>query len=287
MGERDEEIQDLIRHGRVSYKGWVRGNCPLCVEKRGTPDRRQSFGVNTKTGWYECYRCATKGRLRGYHYEAPEEQEEVPYGVEVPESFYPLAGDTSLALGPARDYLFRTRGVKEDLAASLGIGACISGRMAGRVVVPIRLGSGLGPGSYTDTWLWYVARAWVPKADVPYLYPKGNKRGLMFNAEALSQHTDIPALVVEGVFDAIPHWPNAVAVLGKTTDDHVTFLAGANRPVVMVPDGDEWESGYAISLRLRLGGCVAGAIQLPPKMDPDAVEPEALMAAAISALHGD
>jgi hypothetical protein len=266
---RDEDIEQLISTGRVSFKGWVRANCPFCLDKRGTPDRRQSFGVNVKTGWYECYRCATRGRLRGYQYEEAEEQEEVRYGVEVPEGFYPLAGSTAMVLGPARDYLFRQRKVSEDMAASLGIGACISGRMAGRVVVPI-LGNG-------HEWLWYVARSWRPKADVPYLYPQGNKRGLMFNAEALSVRTSTPALVVEGVFDAIPHWPNAVAVLGKTTDDHVCALAASARPVVMVPDGDEWESGYAISLRLRLAGHKAASLRLPPGLDPDCIDPEILM----------
>jgi hypothetical protein len=272
----DDEVRELLSRGRATYKGYVRANCPFCLGKRGTEDRRQSFGVSGKTGKYECYRCGTWGRLRGF-IEEPTEREEVPYGVQPPEGFYPLAGDTSLALAPARDYLFRGRGVREELAASLGIGACASGRMGGRVVVPVFGRAG--------DWLWYSARSWVPKAEVPYLYPQGNKRGLMFNGEALQVGSEIPLLVMEGVFDAIAHLPCAVAVLGKTTEDHLDGLAQARRPVVFVPDGDEWESGYALSLRLRLRGVVSGAIRLPPRVDPDGIGKGELSDLAMEALQ--
>ena len=147
------------------------------------------------------------------------------------------------------------------------IGATLSGSFFGRVVVPIF-------GSDGETWLGWVGRAWVKKAQVPYLYPKGMPRGLvMYRQHVLLEETDEPALCVEGVMDALcaATWPAGTAFLGHESPAQVQALIAAKRPVVQVPDGDAWEAGWALTMRLRLEGQRAGCVRLPPRTDPDEV----------------
>jgi DNA primase len=95
----------------------------------------------------------------------------------------------------------------------------------------------------------------------------------LFNHTALLQETDVPLIVVEGVFDAIPHLPHAAALLGKPTDDQIALLATTQRPVAFALDGDAWEEGWAWAEHLRFKGVHAGSVKLPPGKDPNDISP--------------
>lgn len=236
----------------------------MCPLRTGKQDHRGSFGFNVRTGWYGCFKCGIKGRLRGYDGEdfevAPEEQGEPQMGP--PDDFTELADDKSFVLRPARDYL-RGRGLGRKIWRETRIGACLEGRFAHRVVVPILSPDGV--------WLGYVGRSWKD-AMVKYLYPKGmNRREVLYNHAAVIQQTERPLFVVEGVFDALALWPDAVAVLGKPSDPQIFALADAPRPVAVCLDGDAWAEGQQLAMRLKLEGQRAGNIHLPPKKDPDEV----------------
>ncbi len=242
---------------------WLRSWCPICAEERG--DRgRANFGLNTETGWWHCFRCGKAGKRKGW--QCAEVQEVAPVEpAGIPQGFLPLVGEalTSKSLAPAVAYL-RKRKVLE-LAETVGIGACLHGRYAGRVVVPIHTAS--------QQWAGWVSRAWG-KSDCPYLYPKMPRAQLLFNAAALEVATSRPVCVVEGVFDALALWPDAVAVLGKPSAWQIRQLAHAKRPVCAVMDGDAWEEGAALALELMILGQTAGSIRLPAKKDPDEVNRE-------------
>lgn len=257
-------IASLVAGRSPGRSGWVRVNCPLCVVRTGKGDSRQSMGVSFASGWWHCFRCGSRGKLEGSFDEQPHEHDsDEPAPIEPPEGFIELfgVGETAVSLRPARDYVLRTRKVDPETARAAGIGACMKGKFAGRVVVPIRGEEG--------EWLWYVGRRWAAKCERPYLYPCGSRRGLLYNAGALRAQTDEPVLVVEGVFDAIAHWPNAVAVLGKPTDDHLEALAAATRPVVVFLDGDAADEALALAYRLHLAGQRVGVVQPWARVDPD------------------
>jgi hypothetical protein len=135
-----------------------------------------------------------------------------------------------------------------------------------------------------------VARLWAPSPDgLPkYLCARGSWRGQsIYNHAALLEQTDDPAIVVEGVIDAISVWPCGVALLGLSggtrdgagrvasrgmpTVEQVDALSLARRPLAVVLDGDAWEEGEATALQLRLLGARAGYVRLPPRTDPDEV----------------
>jgi len=264
---------------KPSSSGWGRTNCPFCYSRIGKPDRKQSFGVLFTTGAYHCFRCGVSGRIPEFATieETPSVEDALiaKEALKPPDGFLQLTEEparSSLSAEPARAYL-RSRGLPEDIWGSAKIGACLSGKHMGRVIVPV-----LSP---DGDWQGWVGRAWVKHAEMAYLYPRGMRRGeVLYNHAALFVPTDRPVMVVEGVFDALALWPDAVAVLGKPSSDQISTLAASKRPVAVVLDGDAWEEGDWLAMRLRLEGQKAGSVKLPPRKDPDEVNKSWLYEAA-------
>jgi hypothetical protein len=267
--------------------------CPFCVSSK-TGRRDFSMSV-TGAGLFHCHRCATGGKLR----EAPDpgaldaaEAEDAIREFAPPEGFVPFgSGDglTAAELNDARGYVIN-RGMRSlRMVRATGVGAvpawfacsdeCICRtnadpdrarfkwcRFGGRVIVPVLADDGL-------TWFGFVGRDYTGKASMPYLYPPGMARGAhLYNSIALHEDSIEPVMVVEGVFDAIALWPDAVAVLGKPSHAHVDMLLASRRPVAIVLDGDAYDEARALAMRLRFDGQRAGVVQLPPKKDPDQMD---------------
>lgn len=276
MGMDEQAVLAAMRGRTPNEYGWVSGNCPLCEARTGKPDRKRSLGLSLRTANYHCFKCGVKGHIFDledlYMPDGTFADDTTPVRIYPPEDFYPFAEERdTLCFQLAWDYL-RSRHLSDEQIEELGIGACARGKCAGRVVVPL-----------LDTdrnWAWWVARAWVPKAERPYMYPKGPRGGLMFNECALDVETDEPVLVVEGCFDAFPHLPDVVACLGKPNPKHMERLGKAKRPVIFSLDGDAWEEALAACWQLTLDGVLTGAIRLPPKTDPHVTCREALRDAA-------
>jgi hypothetical protein len=256
---------------RRSGDGWFRANCPYCLETSGKEDRRQSLGIKPSIAFFSCFKCGARGRL-------PDDFEAVridlapalpsaPEAMQPPEGYEPLwtaDARSSLFLGRPVTYLAQ-RGVSEQAVREARIGATLSGKFSGRIIAPVLDLDG-------RTWLGYVGRDWTGRAELKYRYPLGMQRAkFLFNQAALYIETDEPALVVEGMFDALPYWPDAVACLGKPGDIHRRLLAEAARPLAICLDGDAHEEAWALSELLRLRGRRAGAVRLPPCMDPNTV----------------
>lgn len=270
---REAEVLEALN--RAQLRGnWWRANCPFCEAKVGKRDRDRCLSVHAGGGGWHCFRCNTRGRVRleGDHFieAAVEAAAQPPEAIDPPPGFVPLgegAGLTALSLEPARAYL-RSRRLDPEVCRAAGIGACVSGPCAGRVVVPVLAEDG-------RTWVGYSARLWQAKCDKRQKYRNAVgewKSKVVYNATALAVETDEPVYVVEGVFDALAHWPHAVAVLGDATEQQAGILARSCRPVVVVPDGDAWRKGWALAQWLRLHGAQAGSIQLPAGVDPDEVD---------------
>lgn len=256
------EVEQALAYARKSGTGWWRTNCPLCLGRTGKADRKGALAINPRFGVYQCWKCQASGTIaRPSNIPDDEPGDVVPPAMVAPEGFVPLAGDESLSLEPAREYVAGR--VPEDRWEEAQIGACARGPYAGRVIIPILAENGI-------TWLGWVGRTWTKKGI--YTYPKGMPRGeVLYRGWVLTEESEEPALGVEGVFDALHLWPDAFALLGKASEIQMEALAVARRPVVMVLDGDAWLEACAMAMRLRLYGCRAGYVRLPPKTDPDEV----------------
>jgi len=259
---------------RVSETGWVRTNCPVCWRRAGTPDTHAALRYNVGSLRFNCFRCGFSGRLKNspdeYALEhdalSSAEPAERVYGVEQPEGFVDFPehvhpDDIPPAVFPGFDYLTRIRGLSRDVIDDYGIGACWGGRFSQRIVMPVFGSDG--------SWLWFSARSWFKKHPIPYLYPKGDRLGIMFGHAAIFAETRTPLLVLEGGFDAIAHSPDAVGALGKPSEATHIALMCARRPVVFVLDGDAHLDGWVWAMRLRAEGREAGSVRLPPGVDPD------------------
>lgn len=275
--ENNERVEAAMR-GAHFGKVWIRASCPFC-EDDGHRDRKQSLAINQGTGRWFCHRCASRGRLDEPPnpslalQDAVEEKKDYE-AVEPPEGYTPLYNDRSITFEPARAYL-KGRGVSRATMREMQIGACAKGWWAGRIIVPFT-SSLVGGG-----WLGWVARLWraKPRKNAEgkdakkYLNMPGMPAGLqLFNHDALFVETDEPLLIVEGMFDTFPFWPNAAAVLGKPSHKQVEAMAQATRPLAIVLDGDAWRESWALAARLRFDGARAGYVRLPPQKDPDEVD---------------
>lgn len=263
----DERVLEAVGGRNASSSGWVRANCPFCEEVDGKADRKQSFGLNTETAYFRCFRCATWGFLST----APDDadlahaRQREERKAERPPEFLPLAEEpacSAICLSAARAYL-QKRGVGPRLIREAQIGACLEGRYAGRIVIPVI--------SREGEWLGHVARTWTTSSR-PYLNAQMSAGLHMYNEAALDVETDEPVLAVEGCFDALAVWPHGVGFLGKPSEPQIQALIRTPRPVAVVLDGDAWEEAWALAIRLRFAGQRAGFVRLPPKKDPDQVD---------------
>jgi hypothetical protein len=272
------------------------------LRRKGTADGKRSLGVYFVSGYYRCHRCGAVGRaaLGGRAVDEPDIA--VPT-VELgpPDGYTPLWREPGLSaetLMHARLYLDR-RGVHAQTVAEAKIGACFDGPCAGRIVVPVFSQDG-------SAWLGWSARKWdVPRvaddmfagaqdsvrrfgrrrSPPKYLTAEGmDRESELFNGAALLVETDVPALAVEGVFDALPYWPDVVAFLGKPSEGQIEKLSRSRRPVVVAMDGDAWIEGEMLCLRLRMDGALAGWLRLAPKTDPGCSDPEVLWRRALAAV---
>lgn len=266
---RDQLVLDAIAGRRPNGRGSIRANCPFCEFAVGKIDRKQCLAFDVTSGWWRCFRCDTRGKIENLPFDTstivarPTDEARTP--VNLPEGFVPLwtpAARDSIACKPAFKYL-ATR-VDSRIIEQARIGACVRGPFIGRVVVPIYKGGKLEG---------YVGRLWKKKCgpnDLKYLYNPGFSRAeVLYNEDRLYVTTDAPVIVVEGVFDTFPFFPDGVAVLGKPSPAQFDMMCKARRPLLIVFDGDAHREATALAMHLRRAGKRAAALRLGPGIDPD------------------
>lgn len=267
-------VEDAIEGRLTGASGWRRADCPFCEDRTGKADKRQSFAFNTATGGYVCNRCQTRGRLPGWGESQDVYSPAVALAapalaapeVESVQGFVSLGmwpGVSAEATSYPREYLQR-RGVSAEAVLRCGVGCTLDGPHRGRIVVPHAF-----QGATENPWGGWIGRDFTDAQDLRYRYSRGLRRDRLWRQHALDKVTTEPLLLVEGVFDALPHWPNAAAFLGKPTLAHVQHLSRhRGRPFVVALDGDAHEEGWALAQKLRFMGAPSGFLRLPPGEDP-------------------
>lgn len=286
MNDREIVLDALSLVKHISDSEWIRYNCPFCLSRTGKPDKRESMGYNRESGISHCFKCKKKVKLNTQEvdkilgtrhgsvpdiYKATEEE-----AAEPPEDFTPIwcePAASSMFYQPAISFL-KSRGIPQHVWRDAGIGACITGRHKGRVIIPIF--------NEDDTkWCGWVGRTWYHTTKLRYLYSKGFRREKhLLNHSAILVPTEEPVILVEGSLDALPYWPNGVAVLGKPAHNHLNLLKKSKRPIAVCLDGDAWQEGWGFSQQLRLNGIRAGHVKLPPTEDPNSVDRDWLISEA-------
>lgn len=270
-------IVDAVEGKQRSRRKKTYVNCPLCPTRYGSPNRTRSCVFYWGSGFYKCFRCKSIGVVDGWATGMVQPRELTPSAAAqsepekepiVLEGFYAFADEVMRTSMTAREPLayLHSRGVTDDTIREVGIGMCIEGELRDRIVVPLVDHRGE---------LWgAVGRTWLPGQRLPYRTLAGMDRGRLFNEAAIYRETADPVLVVEGVFDALPYWPEAVACLGKPNEPQIRRLLKAQRPVAVCLDGDAWREGKALALRLWAEGKHAGFVRLPGGSDPNKLDPD-------------
>jgi hypothetical protein len=183
-------------------------------------------------------------------------------------------------MAPAVVYLKKRHA--SEAAVSAGAGYCYAGKYAGRVVLPV-WPEDVGPRGLKTLWLgtprnWagFTARTIFPDVEPRYLYPPGmNRRATLWNMDTALQSRAAVIWLVEGVFDALALYPNAIATFGKAvTETQIDWLVEEfsavpwHTKLVVCLDGDAWEDGQVLACRLGLRGLAVDWCRLPPGTDP-------------------
>ena len=249
------EYLDAILAGAYTGRyGRARLNCPLCTQNgKVTPDDSRSLAYNAKTRKYRCYRCGAWGYAGdGVPYV------DVDHG-ESPRVFMPRHTSILSPTAAHQRAYMNSRGIQDVVLEDAGVVVATEGMLRTRVVVPIR--------RVDESLAGWVARIVPPdKNPLKYMYARGTER-VVYNGAILTT-VGPPVYVVEGVFDALPHWPLVVACLGKPTNAQLLEFKRSRRPLVFALDGDSWEEAQWWALRMTLEGVSATWLRLPPGTDP-------------------
>lgn len=276
MSKRDT-IRDLAEEVPPNAGGWVRLPCPWC-EDLGHYSTVKNLAVNMESGYYKCWRafhCRTEGWLYGAEdrvyssaYTHLASIKAVPLVQQLAdptpndvEGFTRVVGRDGASKAIAFPYLryLKQRRVSAETMVECGIGYTTQGKYAGRVVVPLTSFEGVTGyfGSVTRRIDWKH-----------YKNTDGLCRDAMFNERALWEDSPDPIGIVEGVFDALPHYPYAVGCLGAPSDTQIEILMRSKRPLVFVLDPDAKLGALQLINRFALRGRDVRVAHLPPGQDP-------------------
>jgi hypothetical protein len=260
---RGYDLESAIARAFRPSSGYWRTECPKCWDEDGRKPSKQNLTINTETGKYSCWKCQSWGHLDENSREHVKKAEVTPEEtiVELPESSIPVIdrhvnnkfviSDHYIA---KQGYVYLTRrGVTPSTMYDANIHVVTEGKHAGYVCVPI---------TSEDELKGFVLRSIVGKK---YWSPTHRS---IFNVDALFEQTDEPVAVVEGCFDALPHYPNACAMLGKPTKEIKQVLLESRRPLAIAMDADAQQLGWSLATWLQLEGKRASFVQLPPGTDP-------------------
>lgn len=245
-------------------KGWLIGDCPSCGKKR-------KFGIHVSTNRSNCFVCGEKTKLlplvkeiEGYKtfsevyallnkYEAfkfhiektyTPKNKEVPFINNLPPE-YRMVG----LLESRMDRLVRTklkaRGIGLTRAMLLGIGYCMKGKYAARIIIPY----------YRDGNIVYF-NAWSMVANgAKYTNPDDDTIGrgkgqVIYNHDSIYTYNKI--WVFEGVFNALTIGLTATATGGKqlSTWQLNEYISSPCKDVVIAWDSDAYLEALQLALKI-------------------------------------
>lgn len=241
--------------------GYVRVNCPACIERAGKFDRDRSLSVNMGNGWWLCHRCEYRGRLDGFEdIGARFDEDAEPPDIEQPSDYQPITRSLAALTRLPHRYL-RARGVPATVVREALLGYAMRGDHRGRIIMPVVA---------ADDWrsVGWVGRDVTGKQRRYHVSGGIDNRATFYNDDQVGAGEFAPLLVMEGPFDVLAHWPHAVGCMGKPREGHLGRLGQIkHRPVVLLLDGDAWRESLGWAQVLRVGGVRAYTVRLPPRVD--------------------
>lgn len=216
-------LENVLGKSKRTAKGNRSFHCPFCQHRKPKLEIKVVDSPDGSNPW-QCWVCGTKGRtirsllkhlnltraeaesILQYVKKGEEQEESTKKIVRLPEEFesLELAPYSSVYANRVRKYLY-ARGLTDIDFVRYGIGYCMSGKYADRVIIP----------SYDENNIlnYFVARSLNSGAYLKYINPEVNKSDIIVFENLVNW--DEPIILCEGVFDAMAIRRNAIPLLGQ------------------------------------------------------------------------
>lgn len=248
-------------------------------------DYKHKLSVNTITGAWQCWSCRETGSFRdlvrkisqlkkatinlsdfkGTYIKkattvAPSDEIKIPW----PEAYQPLDEAKSPAMLFAKNYVLK-RGLTEEQIAYYKIGYCQTGRLAGRIIIPVF--------NKKEELVSYIARDCTGNLKPKVLTPPSlnGSQGIkqyLFNISTASKTEHL--ILCEGVFDSIKIGVRGVALFGKSaTNTQIAKIINCKpKRVTILLDPDAQLEANILAQRLTNHIEDVRIASLPSEFDP-------------------
>lgn len=290
-----EELIDILTHflgdsrKHNHSKGQISFDCPVCSAEKDMDDGdgKGNLEINYYKGVYKCWSCPEENHMRGgvshlirmhgskedignykliasdLNFDSDYKTTNSEFITQLPLEFQPLINHSNTYDYKLAMQYLSERKIGMDIIQKFNLGYCMTGKYAGRIIVPSYDGNGKIN--------YFAGRTYKAYIRPKYLNPDTDKKTIIFNEDKINW--DATIYLVEGPFDHLVV-PNSIPLLGKHLDyDYLILqriLEKASGMVIIVLDGDAKKDIKNLYFKLNSGklqGRVKAVVSIPEEYD--------------------